>query len=62
MTFDLIKAVGDVIEKSGVKALEIFGLSVIAALVLLFGDRFIGLAVLAMEAGLDFVLAILAAV
>ncbi|KKL82536.1 hypothetical protein LCGC14_1983800 [marine sediment metagenome] len=62
MSFDLIKTVGDIVEKSGQKALEIFGLSVIAALILLFGDRFIGLAVIAMEAGLEFVLSILAAV
>ncbi len=62
MSFDLIKTVGDIVEKSGKKALEIFGLTVIAAFVLLFGNRGIALAVTAMEAGLEFVLDILAAV
>ncbi len=62
MSFDLIKTVGDIVEKSGIKAFEIFGLTVIAAFVLLFGDRGIALVVTAMEAGLEFVLSILAAV
>ena len=62
MTFDLIGKIGTIAEKAGVKALEVFGLTVIGALVLLFGDRFIGLAVVAMEAGLEFVLDILAAI
>ncbi len=62
MTFDLIKIAGDIAQKAGAKTLEVFGLGVIAALVLLFGDRFIGLAAYAMTEGLEFILAILAAV
>ena len=62
MSFELIKSVGEIGQKASTKALEIFALAVITALVLLFGDRFIALAVVAMEAGLEFVLSILAAV
>ena len=62
MSFDLIKTAGDIAEKASVKTLEVFGLGVAGALVLLFGDRFIGLAVYAMTEGLEFILAILAAV
>ncbi len=62
MSFDLIKTVGDVIENSGKKALEYFGIGVAAALILLFGDRAIDLAVYAMTEGLEFILTILNAI
>ncbi len=62
MSFDLIETVGTTVKSAGQKALEIFGLSVAAALILLFGDRAIVLIVIAMEAGLEFVLSILAAI
>ena len=62
MTFDLIETVGTTVKGAGQKALEIFGLSVVMALILLFGDRAIVLVVAAMTAGLNFVLSILAAI
>ncbi len=62
MSFDLIETVGNTVKGAGQKALEWFGIGVAAALILLFGDRGIVLAVVALEAGLEFILAILAAI
>ena len=53
MSFDLIKDTGEIIQKSGAKALEVFCLGVGAALILLFGDRAIDLAVVGLEAGVS---------
>ncbi len=62
MSFDLIETVSKAITDSGANALRIFGLSVATALILLFGDRAITLVVVAMEAGLEFILSILGAI